>query len=184
MTKYRLISILVLSAAVVSPCVAASGRASITAAQVAYAISGTGMKVSAQQVTLLADVVASTSNPLLQVESVEPWGDHRLRVRMSCASSDQCVPFLVAVHWGDEDAVQPAAATANLRPAAITSSKAVSNAPVVHAGSPAILLLDSDHVHIRLSVICLESGAPGQTIRVETKDHSQTFSAQVQDGMY
>jgi len=181
MKKYRLISIFILSAAVAVPGAAASSRASITAAQVANAITGSGMKVSAQQVTLLADVVASTSNPILQVDSVEPWGDHRLRVRLSCASSDQCVPFLVAVHWGDEDAVQPAALTSNLRPAANVSK---SNQPVVHPGSPAVLLLDTDHVHIRISVICLENGAPGQTIRVETKDHTQTFSAQVQDGSY
>ena len=125
--------------------------------------------------------MASTSNPNLQVDSVEPWGDHRLRVRLSCASSDQCVPFLVAVHWANGDAVQTVALTSNLQPAA-TASRAI--APVVHAGSPAVLLLDGDHVHIRISVICLENGTPGQTIRVETKDHSQTFSAQVQDAAY
>lgn len=184
MTKRRLISILVLTAAVALPGAAASGPTSITAAQVANAISGSGMKVSAQQVTLLADVVATTSNPVLQVESVEPWGEHRLRVRLSCESSDQCVPFLVAVRWGDGDAVQPSAKTPSLRPASLASSKTSQNSFVVHNGSPAVLLLDGDHVHIRLSVICLENGAPGQTIRVEAKDHSRTFTAQVQDATY
>src|SRR5271155_1198596 len=124
MTKYRLISILVLSSAVALPGATAFGRTPITAAQVANAITGTGMKVSAQQVTLLADVVATTSNPVLQVESVEPWGEHRLRVRLSCASSDQCMPFLVAVHWGDGDAVPSIAKTPSLRPASLASSKA------------------------------------------------------------
>ena len=64
----------------------------------------------------------------------------------------------------------------------MTSSKAVSNSFVVRAGSPAVLLLDSDHVHIRLSVICLENGSTGQKIRVESKDPRQTYVAEVIDG--
>jgi flagella basal body P-ring formation protein FlgA len=92
------------------------------------------------------------------------------------------LPFLVAVHWGD--AAQPTVATVALRPAAIVASKLATNPFVVHTGSPAVLLLDSDHVHIRLTVVCLENGSPGQTIRVETQDHSQTFEAQVQDAAY
>lgn len=186
MTKCKSISILILSAlasfGMAVPAMAASGGVPITAVQVANAITGSGMKVSPQQVTLPDYVVATTSNPILQVESVQPWGDHRLSVRLSCASTDQCVPFLVAVRWGESDAVQPAVATPKLRPAALVTSRPTSF--VVHAGSPAVLLLDSDHVHIRISVVCLENGAPGQTIRVQTKDHTQTFEAQVQDAAY
>jgi len=52
----------------------------------------------------------------------------------------------------------------------------------VRSGSPATLMLDSDRVHIRLSVICLENGAPGQRIRVTGKDHRLVFTAQVIDG--
>jgi flagella basal body P-ring formation protein FlgA len=43
-------------------------------------------------------------------------------------------------------------------------------------------MLDSERVHIRLSVICLENGAPGQMIRVTGKDHRLVFTAQVIDG--
>jgi flagella basal body P-ring formation protein FlgA len=43
-------------------------------------------------------------------------------------------------------------------------------------------LLDGGHVHIRLSVVCLENGDPGQRIRVESKDPHQTFIAEVVDG--
>jgi hypothetical protein len=43
-------------------------------------------------------------------------------------------------------------------------------------------MLDSDRVHIRLSVICLESGVPGQTIRVTGKDRKLVYRAEVIDG--
>jgi hypothetical protein len=50
---------------------------------------------------------------------------------------------------------------------------------VVRAGRPATLLLDGAHVHIRIAVVCLENGAAGQTIRVASKDHRQTYTAKV-----
>jgi flagella basal body P-ring formation protein FlgA len=53
---------------------------------------------------------------------------------------------------------------------------------VVKAGSPATLLLDGDHVHIRLSVICLQNGITGQTIRATSKDHTVVYTAEVVDG--
>jgi hypothetical protein len=176
MKNYGLISVLALSSAMSLPAAAASGRTPITAEQVAYAISGTGTKVSAQQVTLLADVVASAGNPTLRVESMEQWGAHRMMVRMNCTSSDQCLPFLVALSWSDGDAGYPAMTGANRRLAPDSPAK-----PVVRSGSPAILLLDGDHLHIQLAVICLENGVIGQTIRVATTDHRMTFSAQVVD---
>ena len=40
----------------------------------------------------------------------------------------------------------------------------------------------ADRVHIRLSVICLQNGAPGQMIRVTGKDRKLVFTAQVIDG--
>jgi flagella basal body P-ring formation protein FlgA len=43
-------------------------------------------------------------------------------------------------------------------------------------------MLDSERVHIRLSVICLQNGAPGQMIRVTGKDRKLVFTAQVIDG--
>jgi hypothetical protein len=146
----------------------------ITAEQIAETLNAAGMKVSAQQVTLLADVVASTSKPALRVSSMERWGDHRVKVRLDCDSNTECLPFLVAVNWSDKDAM-PSGPTS----AAASAAKAGSGGFVVHPGSPATLLLDGDHVHIQLSVTCLENGAPGQTVRVVSKDQRRTFSAQV-----
>jgi hypothetical protein len=52
---------------------------------------------------------------------------------------------------------------------------------VIRNGSPAMLQLDGAHVHIRIPVICLESGAAGQTIRATDKDRRRTYAAQVVD---
>jgi hypothetical protein len=157
----------------------APGHTAITAAQIAAAISSAGMPISADQVALLTDVVATTASPALVVESMEPWGERRMKVRLDCAASEQCLPFIVAVRFGQEGA-SPAAQEASGRssPGALragTDAKAI----VVRAGAPATLLLDGVHVHIRIAVVCLENGAPGQTIRVASSDRRQTYMAKV-----
>jgi flagella basal body P-ring formation protein FlgA len=52
----------------------------------------------------------------------------------------------------------------------------------VRKGSTATLLLDSDRVHIRFPVVCLENGVPGQKIRVTGVDRRQVYMAEVIDG--
>ena len=174
MKNDRSISAMALCAAMALPAAAAPSPIAITEAQVADVLSEAGMKVSARQVTLLSEVVASKGNPALRVESMERWGDHRMRVRLACDSNTECLPFLVAVNWSGNDAMPSGPIGA-----ATTGSAAKTGAVVVHAGSPAILLLDGEHVHIQLSVTCLENGAAGQTVRVVSKDQRRTFSAQV-----
>lgn len=176
MKNDRSISAMALCAAMALPAAAAPPSANaITAEFIADTLSAAGMKVSAQQVTLLADVVASTNKPALRVESMERWGDHRMKVRLACDSNSECLPFLVAVNWNGEDAIT---ATSS-RSGAVSQTKAGTDAIVVHAGSPATLLLDGDHVHIQLPVFCLENGAAGQTVRVVSKEQRKTFTAQV-----
>jgi hypothetical protein len=181
MTKHTLISALALSAAMAMPAAAAPGSAAVTPEQVAAAISGTGVSVLPEQVTLLTDVVTKSDSPTLNVHSIEPWGDHRMKVRMECASQDECLPFYVSVHFDQKKGTMAAAKlpdqpTVNARPTRDPKSF------VLRAGSQATLLLDGGHVHIRLSVVCLENGSTGQKIRVESKDPRQTFVAEVVDG--
>jgi hypothetical protein len=160
-------------AAAAFPAMAATARVAINPAQVAGAISNAGIKISPEQVTLLTDVVANQTDPTLVVESMERWGDNRMKVRMNCANSE-CLPFFVAVQWGQNEPTPAAFAS---RGVGTGASKPI----VLHAGSTATLILDSDHVHIKLPVICLESGTVGQTIRVASKDRRQTFTAQIGD---
>jgi hypothetical protein len=182
MKRYKSIPVLVLSAAMALPVAAAPARNAITTAQIADAISASGAKVTPQQVSLLAEVVATTANPALKVQSVESWGDRRMMVRLECASSEECLPFLVAVRLNDKAGMQPQLARSGQSSTAVSRDKPGSNAYVLHNGSPVILLLEGNHVHIRLSVVCLENGAVGQTVRVQSSDHLRTYTAEVVDG--
>jgi len=65
-----------------------------------------------------------------------------------------------------------------------SSRKAAQSKVVMQSGSSAFLLLDGGHVHIKLAVICLESGVVGQTIRVASRGHEHTYMAEVcNDGL-
>jgi len=85
------------------------------------------------------------------------------------------LPFFVAVSWSQAEAAQPALAAFS----SSATSQTGSNSYVVRAGSPAVLLIEGDHIHIQIQVVCLENGAPGQTIRASSKDHRQTYTAKV-----
>jgi hypothetical protein len=158
------------------PAGAASGRYAIGADRIVAAMAGMGMQVSAAQLTMLTGAVATTADPQLRVESIERWPGDRVMVRMECASQEQCLPFFVSVRLGSVGSNQLAQAQS-----AMNMERIARTAPAmaVRAGSPATLLLDGDHVHIRVAVVCLESGAIGQTIRASGPDHQQTYAAQV-----
>jgi hypothetical protein len=178
-----LISALTLTAAMALAAAPAPSRAPITPAQIAAAITAAGMQVSADQVTMLTDVAAASASPALLVESMQPWGDRRMKVRLGCAASEQCLPFFVTVRLGQPSAAQSAiaASSTGILRAGTLGSGTDPKSFVVRAGAPATLLLDGDHVHIRIAVVCLENGAAGQTIRVASTDHRQTYMAKVID---
>jgi len=179
MMQNRSILFLILSAATVLPVAAAPGPYPITAERIATAVTASGFQVSPDQVSMLTKAVASVADPELKVSSIAPGGSHRAIARVECAAAEQCLPFIVILHTTGDN-------PANAIPSAVqTSAASKSQAPIfaVRAGKPATLLLDSDHVHISLSVICLENGAPGQTIRVSSRDRRQTYTVQVtEDG--
>jgi len=182
MTRYQLITAFVLCAATTWRAAAASGHADISTEQVAAAISRAGMSVSAGQVTLLADVVAKSESPTLIVRSIEPWGDLRMKVRLGCANSEECLPFYVSIRCNQPGSERPVAALPDQPSTLISRPDSDPRSFVVRAGSRATLLLDRNHVHIRLSVLCLENGATGQKIHVESKDPQQTYVAEVVEG--
>ncbi len=176
----------------------------ITAAQVAGVMRDSGISVSDGQVHLLSDVVARTSAPDLLVDSMTPMGSERMMVRLRCAQPKACLPFEVTVHTGQiridpiREArlssaplrgAQPAPARTEAAGTEAGSPSAVQRQSVppspagkefiVRSGSPALLLLEGEMVHVRLIVVCLENGVAGQTIRVASKANRKTFTAEV-----
>ena len=170
----------ILVSALALPALAASGRYAITSDSIASAIAGMGMQVSPAQVTMLTDAVASTPAPHLSVISMQRWpGDRvpggRMMVRLQCQNPGECVPFFVAVHLSGTSRSQTDFSELPVPAARPRTSQQFA----VHAGASATLLLDGDHVHIRVAVTCLQNGASGQTVRAAGPDHLQMYTAQV-----
>jgi hypothetical protein len=156
---------------------AAPGRYAITTELVAAAVTSGGMQVSPDQVTLLTSAVAVVETPGLRVQSIERTSGQRTLARMECLDAQQCLPFVVALHPGQT--VRADAGSGALAQSAPPVSQARNSSITVRAGSAATLLLDSAHVHISLTVICLENGAPGQTVRATDRDRRQVYTARV-----
>ncbi len=161
------------------PALAAPARYPVSAGTVASVIQGMGLAVRPEQVELLSNVVASTPTPKLRVQSMQTWGDHRMMVRLECESPEECVPFFVGIAVNGQDQERLSASAAEIPQLA---RKSPFKSYAVRAGSQATLLLDGDHVHIRIPVICLENGAAGQTVRVTGRDRKQVYTAEVIDG--
>ena len=176
MTRLKFLLSWFLILPVTASALAASGRYAIGVDKVVGAMAAMGMQVAPAQLTMMSDAVATTAQPQLRVQSMQRWPGDRVVVRLECATQQQCLPFFVSVRLGNDAARQLAVAGA-----AIDTERAAHSAPVmaVRAGSRATLYLDGDHVHIRVAVTCLQSGALGQTVRAEGPDHQQTYTAQV-----
>ncbi len=163
---------LVFLAAMSTHPVRALDRFDIGRGQIAAAMNEAGLRVSTEQIILLTNIVATSRTPKLHVQSVQHWGDHQLRVRCACLGPGECLPFFVSVSGQDPDSLP-----------SLQENSAVANPkqmPVaVRSGTSAVLLFDTDRTHISIPVVCLESGAVGSMVRVESKDHRRTFVAEV-----
>ena len=181
MTRNKLILMLTstIFAAMAWPALAAPAHYSITAQQIAAAVIKMGVQITPDQVTLPTDVVAATPAPLLQVHSLEPLDTDRFIMRLECENREDCLPFIVSIRIDWKATAQLLAISSRLSP--LQSAGSRPRPIVIRSGSRAILLLDNEHVHIRIPVICLESGAAGQTIRATDQDHRRNYTAQVVD---
>ncbi|MFZ0746333.1 MAG: hypothetical protein WAM85_18135 [Terracidiphilus sp.] len=182
MTQQKLILAWVLLVFTASPAFAASRHFPIRTEVIASALTGIGIQVLPEQVMLMTDVVATTNAPRLSIRSMEKSSDHRIIVRLECTMPEECLPFFVSIHSSEGNGEQQSSSKAGASLASVPEFNSRSKTFAIRSGSPATLLLDSDRVHIRISVICLENGAAGQKIRVTSPDHRQAYTAEVIDG--
>ncbi|MGA2534428.1 MAG: flagella basal body P-ring formation protein FlgA [Terracidiphilus sp.] len=160
------------------PALAVTQHYGIRAESVAAAMNGVGMQITPAQVALLTDVVATSSAPRLRVSSIEKLGDHRLMARVECQNPQECMPFFVRINLGPDTGASAPSGQSRVS----FSSAGQAKPDAVKAGSKATLLLDSAHMHISLSVVCLENGAAGQKIRVSAGERRQIYLAEVING--
>lgn len=183
MKRIRLMVGCIVFASMTWPALAASVGYAISTEQVASAVSKIGVRVEPSQVTLLIDVSTASPNAALQVRSVERLGSDRFITRLECINSDDCRPFMASVQVNSDEAARLAVASNRLSilkdSSPESSSQPRTKPMVIRGGSHAMLQLDGGHVHIRIPVICLQSGSEGQTIRASSPDHRQIYAAKV-----
>jgi len=163
-------------------------RFTLTADQVARALSERGAPVAGQQVDLLANVVASEPYPSLDVLIVEPLATQRLGksidgdrtlVKMACHEPGKCLPFYAIVLWPKGLPANESTVSGS-RPGMVLNSANRSNTAItMRAGTHATLVMDDGRSHIQVAVITLESGVLGHSIRVASPDHKQVYTAEV-----
>jgi hypothetical protein len=153
-------------------------RFALTTAQVALAVSASGVPTAAEHVSLLTRVVATEPEPALDVLSVETLGkgplEHssvRFRVKLACHVAGKCLPFYAIV---------------SLPPSTVGAVSTVTNTMwnahtdiAMKAGTHATLLMDDQRSHIQVAVVSLENGIVGHRIHVASPDHKQTYVGEV-----
>lgn len=137
-------------------------------------------------VQLLSDVLASTPVAQLQVMAVVPWhssnatstGERQFAVRMTCKASHGCMPFYVLVEL---PAPLERFASVSL-PSLKFPADPLPRPKLVLAmrrGGHATLVLDDGVSHIQIPVLSLQDACVGESVRVSTLDHKQTYEGKV-----
>jgi len=158
----------------------------LTAHQVAQTLSGSGNQITDQQVSLLAQVVATEPSPILDILSVKPLGDRlsgkhhetRLLVKLACHVPDTCLPFYSIVS-SPEATIERTPSPFSAFPDAGNALLKTNAAITMRAGAHATLVMDDARSHIQVAVISLENGIAGHRIRVASLDHKQVYVAEV-----
>jgi hypothetical protein len=165
-------------------------RFTLTAGQVARAVARTHsdprIQITDEQVTLLAKVVATDPDPVLDIRSVAPLGDRRSaghtetysKIKLVCRLPGTCLPFYAIVSWPAETAGRATTALSASPTVANVVSKTTSEI-TMRAGAHATLVMDDDRSHIQVPVISLENGIAGHRIRVASPDRKQVYVAEI-----
>jgi hypothetical protein len=163
----------------------AQKRFVLTTRQVAQSLSSSGIRIEEDQVSLLANVVATDPNPALDILSVAPLDarsaadnpEARSRVKMVCHQPAACLPFYVIVRFPKE-AVEHGAGASGASTATGSDLLKPKELITMRAGAHAMMVMDDGRSHIQVAVISLENGIAGHRIRVASPDHKQIYVAE------
>ncbi|MFZ0481269.1 MAG: flagella basal body P-ring formation protein FlgA [Terriglobales bacterium] len=148
-----------------------SERVPISQEVVADAVRVAGTDVTPDQVHLLSNVTAR-AGATLRVAKVSAAPDGKLLAELKCKSRD-CLPFYVLLNGTNDGQREASKGRPN---AALAKLK---EHPLVARGQPVTLIIENADSRIKMSVICLEGGMPGQTIRVASLDRRRIYTAEV-----
>jgi flagella basal body P-ring formation protein FlgA len=172
--RNKLVWFVLMFAATVPAATSQTGvRNVILTRQVADAMELAGIVVNPERIELLSGISATRENASMRVVSVTDQTAGAVKVKLRCQDNQACLPFYVLVHGFD--GVNATHALVSAAPVA----KETSPQSVIHSGDHATLILESPDSRMSLPVICLQSGSPGQKIRVTSPDHRQFFDAEI-----
>jgi len=151
-------------------------RFDIAPKQVARTLSSRGLQIAGLQVSLLARVVATEPDPVLDVLSVEQRGqrasadrpDTSYMVKLGCHAEGTCLPFYAIVNTteaGNGSADSTLSAIGSTANAALKTGAPVT----IRAGAHAILVMGDGSVQIEVAVVSLENGIAGHRIHVASR---------------
>ncbi len=173
----------------------AAPRSPVRSEQVLAAIQAHGWAIEGVQVVIAAPMTATVAEPALEIQSITMLTAHRVRLRMACRAHTACLPFFAIATWPERtppESLPPElrgrSAAGNeplrgekqelhLQPPAVGPQR--TTPPTLRAGAAATLVIDAERIHIRLQVVCLDSGVPGDKVRVTTRDHKQAYTAEI-----
>jgi len=168
--------------------------------QVLEALACARLPVKGVEITMAAPISASVQNAELEIKSFLPLSRRAVSLRVICKHHGDCIPFYATAVWPDTvpialdkvilrgshtrgtfvggrtplaEAVKTDDAPAGLGGALVPPTSSIKS------GSPATLMIEDGRIHIRLRVVCLQNGNPGDKVRVTTSDHKQTYVAEV-----
>jgi hypothetical protein len=159
-------------------------RVAVSAEEIAQTLSAQGIRIADDQVSLLANVVATESHPQLDILSVAPFGgrtstkhaEAQSLVKLGCRRPGTCLPFYVVVKEDEGNSVSGAPGT----PVALLKLRAGKNLAItMRSGTHAVLQMDDNRSHVQIAVISLQDGSAGDRIRVASPDRKQIFTAEV-----
>jgi hypothetical protein len=140
---------------------------------VADAMAFAGMAVKPEQIEFLSGASRTSEGAKVRLVSVTHGTPGMVKVKLRCENNHECLPFYVLVDG--VDATEPNSLGARPAP----PSKATSLPNLVRAGDHATLVLETPDARMSFPVICLQSGARGQRIRLASPDRRRTYDGEV-----
>ena len=151
-----------------------TNRFPLSVDRISQALLTSGLLTQAGDIELPMPLFTSVPSPQLAVVGSEAAADARLRLRISCVSHEECVPFFILVNLHDKQRALDAQAVLRAKFRAVSPTKLPSS-PAVLAGEQAVLLLGDDHIEIRLPVVTIDTGKVGAEVRVASLDRKRTY---------
>lgn len=173
-------------------------RSLLTTPQIVAAMQDRRVPTQGVQIRLAVPITSTVVHPTLEIQAIAPLNQHDVRMRVACRDRSECLPFFAIASYAEAIdltafGIKPGHQSAPpAQPSPATKIDAQTSAPppsyqplnqaqpsLLRSGSPATLDFDGDRVHVRVAVICLQSGTTGDTIRVTTRDHKQIYLAEI-----